>query len=288
MPIAAAWVYTMFTIQPAMAFDPDAPNSGMAPVAPIPAGLPAAPAAAPTGPQTTELPPNLKPTSLFISPNEMGRINEALAAYKRARESALKSAEDKAKNFLNQLEEEVQVAPEPPKPVSFTYPQFYLESLSFRNANDWMVQINGHKFGPHIPQGDYWLKIVMVDKEMVVVEWLPKDMSKVQDSWMLVPPDDAQQSEVLVDSIRDTVTFTLRPNQTFSSFAMRVVEGKVMPVTITTMESQPVVVAVGTPTATAPVASAPAATATAPPASADDKKEGVKALNETYKRIGLE
>src|SRR5262249_23080314 len=37
---------------------------------------------------------------------------------------------------------------------------------------------------------------------------------------------------VNVDSAQGIVSFTLRPNQTFSSYAMRVLEGRVKPVTI--------------------------------------------------------
>lgn len=287
---------------PARAFDPDAPNQGNAPAPPPPAtatpGAPASPLAPnanpnPNGPLV--LPANIKPAaSLFISPEEQGLINEALASYKRTRDNANKNAENQAKNFLNQLEAAVPEAPaEPPKPVPFTYPQFFLELLNYRGPNDWLVQINGRKFGPHIAPAEHWLRIIVVDKESVVVEWKPRDMGKVNDAWMVVPPNDTSRSDVMVDSVHDTVTFTLRQNQTFSSYAMRVLEGKVRPITVMVMEGQ---VVSGTPVKPAAAAATAAASGTAtvvatPTATAVEpltEKEGVKALNDTYKRIGIE
>ncbi|NBO19723.1 MAG: hypothetical protein EBV03_10995 [Proteobacteria bacterium] len=242
------------------------------------------------------LPPNLKPTSLFIQPAEQAQINEAVAAYKRARENANKNAENQAKNFLNQLEElPQQAAAEPPKPVPFTYPQFFLELLNYRGPNDWLVQINGRKFAPHIFPGEHWLKIIMVDRDSVVVEWTPKDMDKVTDAWMVVPMNDVSRSDVLVDSVRDTVTFTLRPNQTFSSYAMRVLEGKVKPVTVMVLNGETVSAAPApgpgnTASGTATVAVPPTAspTAQAAPPATEEKKEGVKALDDTYKKLGID
>lgn len=289
------------------AFDPDAPGQGIVPVpppaggaaAPAPVPPPGAPPAVPGAVGAAGLPQNVKPISLFITPAELAKINAAIEDYKRAKESANKSAEEQAKNFLNQLDQQVPEVAAPPKPVTFIFPQFYLERLSYRHQNDWLVQINGHKFGPGIGSVSSWIKIIMVDKDSVVVEWTPQDMEKVNDAWILVPDDQARRGEVIVDSIRETVTFTLHPNQTFSSYAMRVLEGKVQPVSVTYMNGQPVNRGVAPVLLTPPPAATPTAaataTATAPVGITTDAmgtptepKEGAKALNETYKKIGID
>lgn len=302
---------------PARAFDPDAPGQGMIPVPPPPAPAatpaasppsspaPAVPGAAPVLtlpngalPTAPEPVPNPKPVSLFITPEELARINGALAAYKRMRENQSSNAENQAKNFLNQLEDKpAEVSLEPAKPVPFTYPQFYLQAISFQNDNDWMVILNGQKFIPNYDDPNSPLKMVIVDKDSVVVEWRPQDMEKVMQSWVQVP---IGQSDVLVDSGRGTVTFTLRQNQTFSSYAMRVVEGKVQPVTVMIMPDaiknnapgMPLKPAAKPPGPAKPAAAAPEAAPPPPPPAAStgdgEKKEGLAGLNATYKKMGLE
>ena len=277
----------------AMAFDPDAPSTSAAtPTLPVP--IPAPGTADPALPGGV-LPPinapvpiaNAKPVSLFLTLDELSRINDAIATYKRNRDAKVSSAENQAKNFLNQLDPGIIDAPaEKPKPVPFTYPQFFLQTLSYHSANEWLVVINGEKFIPHYNNPRSWLKVVMVDKEMVVMEWRPQNMKKVSEAWMVAPVVPAK-SDVLVDSIHETVTFTLKPNQTFSSFAMRVVEGKVPPVTVMIQPDEQN----GTGGEAAKPIDVPQpaeATPVKPTPPVDDTRAGVPGLNDTYKKIGLE
>ena len=64
-----------------------------------------------------------------------------------------------------------------------------------------------------------------VDKEKVIVEWKPEKMDKIVEK-------DSSNGAVKVDVLGSKVIFTLRANQTFTSYAMSVVEGKVSPVTV--------------------------------------------------------
>ncbi len=293
-----------FSLAPyaASAFDPDAPGNGMVPTPPPVAPAPGTAAPAPALPGGA-LPPatnpepviNAKPVSMFITADELAHINEAIATFKRNRDNKGANAESQAKNFLNQLDQTaVPAAPAaPPKPQPFTYPQFFLQSLSYQNPDDWLVIVNGQKFIPHYDDPASWLKVVMVDKESVVMEWHPQNMEKVSDSWMVAPVGPGQ-SDVIVDSIHETVTFTLKPNQTFSSYAMRIVEGKVPPVTVMVQPSIPVIPSalkksapkaeIPVPAAAAPAPAAPAAKAAEP----ENTKAGAPGLNDTYKKLGLE
>lgn len=296
----------------AWAFDPDAPGQGMipvpaptppapgAPTPPVPGAQGVAPApgmpALPNGALPAATPEPViaaKPVSMFITPEEMAKINDAIAAYKRMRENRNSNAENQAKNFLNQLEEPAkELVAEPPKPQVFTYPQFFLQTLSYQGPDDWMVMVNGQKFVPRYDDPNSPLKVVMVTQEMVVIEWRPQDMEKVSQAWMMASSGPGQ-SDVVVDSIRSTVTFTLKPNQTFSSYAMRVVEGKVVPVTVMVQPSTPFQSFGAKPPTARPAArptvAAPAPATTPPPAPvAVDEKDGAKGLSDTYKKMGLE
>lgn len=295
----------------ALVFDPDAFAGGAAAPAPPAASTPGAPAL-PGGAIPPATPPpviNLKPVSLFITPEELSKINDAIATYKHMREAANTNAENQAKNFLNQLQEPAEPAVvEPPKPILFTYPQFFLQSLTYHSQDDWMVQINGVRFIPHFQDLASPLKVVMVNNDMVVMEWKPDDMEKVSQSWM-VAATATGQSDVMVDTAHSTVTFTLKPNQTFSSYVMRVLEGKVQPMTVLIQPEPaagagaakkpgaPAPAAVPAAAAAAPKpadAAAPEAAAPAAPKTAEEalatsgKKEGLTGLSETYKKMGLE
>lgn len=287
LALAAGWR------APALAFDPDAPNQAPPPPASV---TPAAPAGA-LPPGTPQPAVNMKPVSLFISPDEMAQINDAIAAYKRMREAQSSNAESQAKNFLNQMEEIAKVVQPKPKPTQFTYPQFYLQTLSYQHPDDWMVMVNGEKFMAGYDNPASWLKVVMVNKESVLLEWTPRDMERVNASWM-VAPGEAGQHDVTVDSLRGTVTFTLQPNQTFSSYAMRVLEGKVKPMTVWISSGAPAASVAETVRRRPDAARAPASAdgtaehvaravaREAPPAAGTQK--GVPGLSETYRKMGME
>lgn len=284
----------MLALAPAAALaqiDPDAPGGFSSPSlsAPPAATTPpimilpngTSPAATPAAPVEA-----LKPSSVFITDDELLKINDAIAAYKRMKESQSANAESQAKNFLNQLEDLKGNALEEKQDEPFTYPQFFLENLAYRTPEDWVVQISGQKLSPRISDAGTGLKVISIDKEKVLIEWHPLKMDKVLEVWDNTFNDlTGNNSEVLVDREHNTVTFELRPNQTFSSYVMRVLEGKVRPVTI---EPEPLATKEES---KAPVRTAgpvdKAKTPDSPPAPEDDKKEGLSGLAETYKKVGL-
>ncbi len=161
--------------------------------------------------------PALHVKSLFFNAQEMESIRKAVEAY-----VALSSGENSgAMDFLNRLR-----GGEAPKPGQryFVYPQFYLESLVYHSAEDWVVRINHTRLTNKQPDTIAGLKILTINKDEVTLEWTPADMQKVADVLRATPNNNVQ-----VNGQRGTVGFTLHTNQTFSSYVMRVLEGKVMP-----------------------------------------------------------
>ena len=127
------------------------------------------------------------------------------------------------KDFLSQLEEAKKTAQ---FEKNYEYPQFFLESLMYHTPEDWFIQINGQKLSPD-KRERFGLRVISVDDEKAQFEWKPTNMQLVEDSWSRMHND-----EVVVNRKAGTVTFSLRANQTFSSYLMRTVEGKVKPVRI--------------------------------------------------------
>ena len=142
-------------------------------------------------------------------------------------------------DYLSQITQNTKGGGVQPKPKSlvYFYPQFYLESLIFHSSNNWTISVNGRKFSSE-DKSDAAdnkqangsdpldnISVVKIDHEQVVFEWEPDNMMRVKASWAA-----ASESKVQVDFETNKVIFALRLNQTFSSYLMEVVEGKVIPV----------------------------------------------------------
>ena len=226
------------------------------------------------------------PISIFFTPEELQRMRAAFVAYEKSKMVKISDAESKANDFLNQLTDSEPKRAEPPVEKTYVYPQFFLNSLVFHAQDDWVVLVNNQRFSAKGAQDDSEIKVLAVDSEKVLLEWKPKKMDRVLESWANNVNESAD-----VDPLDGTVEFTLRPNQTFSSYAMRVLEGKVRPVMIVINTGQDT--------------NGDAQSNDAPPAEGEEKIDepkkienittedikndvGVKGLNKTYKRIGLE
>jgi len=199
---------------------------------PLYAQVPAIPSPAPVAAQPTknadDAPPDEMDTgptlhSLFYTSDEIALIMQAAKAYQHFKMASSSEAQSQAKDFLSQLEEAKKSAQ---FEKNFEYPQFFLESLVYHTPEDWFLQVNGQKLAPD-KREKFGLKVISVDDEKVIFEWTPLNMQLVNDTWSKMHND-----EIAVNRKAATVTFALRSNQTFSSYLMRVVEGKVRPVRI--------------------------------------------------------
>jgi hypothetical protein len=164
----------------------------------------------------------IKIKSLFFTRQEVGIVRYAYAIYAKLPTA---TAEDKFNEeaFLKQFavirtKNEVTV---------FTYPQFFLDSIVYHHKNNWIAWINNKKITQDTAGENSELRIIGIDENKVVVEWKPLYMDKVAEVWQKTTHKD-----IKVNTKEGTVVFTLRPNQTFTSYQMKVVEGKVQPVTI--------------------------------------------------------
>ncbi len=160
--------------------------------------------------------------SLFYTPEEVTDIHLAINTYikRQANRDDLTFDEEA---FLRRLSGVKKAS----HSKLYTYTQFFLDSLVYHGPENWIMWINGIKFTQDTPGGFNNLQILHIDSDKVTLEWMPPTMEKVLEIWSQYPND-----EVIVDQLRGKVTFTLHPNQTFSSYVMKVLEGKVKPVTV--------------------------------------------------------
>ncbi len=159
--------------------------------------------------------------SLFFSGKELALIRTAIQSYQNQVGFSGSIGEGEQEDELKGLK------PDEVAKKYFTYPQLYLESLVYHSPNDWVVWINGQKILPTTPKQGADIQVEAIDRDKVTIVWRPVDMEKINEVWDISPTE-----SVSVDDAQGTVTFTLRHNQTFSSYVMRVLEGKVVPVTV--------------------------------------------------------
>jgi|CXWL01.1.fsa_nt_gi hypothetical protein len=164
--------------------------------------------------------------SLLFSDVDIAAIRSARLFYEQHRNGVVNGgiAED---DFLKNLEK-ITATESGASSKFFTYPQFFLSSIAYYSPSDWVVWINDEKITQNSGISLAGLKVIQIDNEKVVIEWQPERMDKVFEE------ESSKDNPVEVDFMRNKVTFSLKANQTFTSYAMRVVEGKVPPVTIST------------------------------------------------------
>ena len=247
-------------------------------------------------------------TSLFFSADKMNALRDALNIYnenlrRRANPQVHNNPhpapnKGQPEDYLTALTKNKQPKAAAPPPIQtqiFSYPQFYMEFLMFHSESSWMVLLNGQRFASDIPADNTAdLRVLNIQPERVVFEWKPKNMDRIRESW-----DGQPSSNVSVDFSAKTVTFALRLNQTFSSYLMKVVEGKVTPV----QSLEPLAVTATEASAPAPaqiqIKLPPAATATPPaieqgapikldenaPPAKNGEQEGLGGLLNSYKEM---
>lgn len=164
--------------------------------------------------------------SLFFTPDDMQQIRAAINVYVHYASLHSANSNSEVEAFLNGLVGARKTLHEPQNRQYLYYPQFFLQALVYHSPDDWMVRINHQDFSPTVLGGAN-LRVKKVDVDKVMVEWRPDQMDLVDRSW-----DKSASKDVTVDDGNGTVTFSLRPNQTFSSYVMRALEGKVLPVAV--------------------------------------------------------
>ncbi len=162
--------------------------------------------------------------SLFFTDEDIQAIRNARKFYEQHLNGAINGgiAED---DFLKNLEKINAIKSEKSQ-KDFTYPQFFLASIAYHSPKDWVVWINNEKITQDSGVSLAGLRILSINENNVTIEWQPENMDRVVDDGNI------DGGLINVDIMRNKVVFTLKANQTFTSYAMKIVEGKVPPVTV--------------------------------------------------------
>jgi hypothetical protein len=175
--------------------------------------------------------------SMFFTQQQMARIDKALDIYSKY--TVLKQNGNEGEDFLKQLEsKDSGSASVQQKPKYYTYPQFFLSSLAYHSPGDWSIIVNNQKISSLNVKTPSEIQVESIDKDKVLLLWTPAklNMEKINEKW-----NGLQSGSVQVNGISGTVNFALHANQTFSSFTMQVMEGKVLPVVEVIQPISPVI-----------------------------------------------
>lgn len=141
--------------------------------------------------------------------------------------------------LLNQMD-----VPEEAKETPEEVLKFSLNSIVYENANDWSIWVNGVRYGRKQAMEGFildrsTLKVIDANDKSITYIWTPKAESfdRVQTRWeekeqlgnLVENPKEALKQHVVFDKEAKTVTITMRPNQTFISQFMSVMEGRDAP-----------------------------------------------------------
>ena len=188
--------------------------------------------AATTQPTTNTTNKELNLKSLFFSGDDVDAIHRAQSIYEKHKDGSVVDTKGgvEEEDFLNKLEK---LSNTKTAPTTFTYPQFFLSSIMYHSPSDWVIWVNNEKIVPSSGVTPSGLRVRDVTAGKVTLEWKPEQMDKVN-----VVTDNSKEDAIKVDKESKNVTFTLKGNQTFSSYSMQVVEGKVMPITVNLKASE--------------------------------------------------
>lgn len=143
-----------------------------------------------------------------------------------------------------------------PASVTYEYPQFYLSMLAYNGPDRWIFRANGQNYTPVNRASAADFTIHKVEPAQVVLKYQastddPIDFSR------------PTQANVRLDPNTRSIWFALKPNQTFSTYTLKVYEGWVEPFIVdkrqanATLAPAPSVAEVFTPPASAPEPAAP-------------------------------
>jgi hypothetical protein len=177
--------------------------------------------------------------SIMFSGDDIDSVNTVLRAiasgpFNKSDDNAQDgSAVENTKDMLDEILNSIPKIAESGEVVqkSITYPSFFLSSIVYSNANDWAVWLNGNRIQNRQNNVKAPIYISEITPEFIQVVWKPSKMVLAQLGSIAVQQKD-REGMVPIDIMNNTLTFRLKPNQTFVSGILSVQEGRLPSVTV--------------------------------------------------------
>lgn len=166
------------------------------------------------------------PYSLMFTPDQIANMKNALATYETVR---------RTRGSGDILVEEA-IAPSGPTVTEpNTYPVFTLASIAYKSKTDWTIWIGGVRITPKT--NTQIVHVVSVAPNKATFTWDPEYMSFIvrrAQEHKFAPTDPVkhkltQPNTAVFDTQARRISFTLKPNQSFSGGHMATFEGRINP-----------------------------------------------------------
>jgi hypothetical protein len=179
-------------------------------------------------------------TSILFLPDQISRMKDAIRTFEDSGKDA-----DKPAPIID-----VVAAPTAPEIIEdpLIYPVFYLSSIAYDHASDWSIWLSGYKITSRRNYTD--VTVLHVTRDSVTFLWKPsfmKAITKRNKDKLFAPIEPVKHKLVpsqafSFDPVAGSITFTLKPNQSFAPGYFKTFEGYIDTPTLTAL---PVVVAAG-------------------------------------------
>lgn len=174
--------------------------------------------------------------SVLFTPAQMQRLKGYMAQKQQMIMANRKMTEETNIEAIPELALDVVTGESDSKPTSYTYPQFFLDSIAYHTAEDWTVWVNGIKITPVKRDTIPGLALTNLSPYQAEFMYVPRANDRIK-----LTTEKTEDERVTVDAINRRISFLLQPNQTFGTFALKVYEGKVAPKTIPLMGDEEII-----------------------------------------------
>lgn len=216
--------------------------TAQAPVVPAVPGTPATAAApgsiSPLAPddakKKVEMIELFKTGSIMFDTTDITRVNKIIAAFLsgvRTEDQPQETAETTKEDVLSEILSSLDGQDKKAVPKAHVLPSFYLSSVVIYSPTEWAVWVNGFKISNRNNKKEPPLYVDKLSDHEATFVWHPARLILPDVRSISFKNKDREQA-IPLDSVTNTVTFTLKPNQTFVSGIMAIKEGKVQSITL--------------------------------------------------------
>lgn len=158
--------------------------------------------------------------SVMFSPQDYNSIKAALEFYKKA--ITQQSPPTKSNESIP--------IPAAESGPSLAIPSFYLNSIIYNNPNDWVIWLNNTKY-ISTEKNFHNLEVMYINKFKITLAYNITSLDNISLNWksQLIATEDGKfttkDKNIIYDSSKQIIYFTLSPNQTFNLQELTITEG---------------------------------------------------------------
>ncbi len=178
------------------------------------------------------------PTSIMFSVEDVDSVNtiiRAISAGQLRNPDSQDVADDTTESTKDMLDEILNKIPRVGQseavPTRIIYPSFFLSSIIYERPDEWAIWLNGFRLTNKMNKETDPLYVTEISPESVRITWKPDSVMLLHLGSIAVQQKD-DPDKVPIDAVNKSITFTLRPNQTFVSSILSVEEGRIPSVTV--------------------------------------------------------